>query len=73
LKFKRFKIIIIGLTIKIKFLARKFLYYIFCNQHFSPLVTFMRKEKDPDPDPEPVPHQDPYCGSGRPKNIDVLV
>ncbi len=30
--------------IKIKFLARKFLYY------FSPLSTFKGKEKDPNPD-----------------------
>jgi hypothetical protein len=33
--------------IKIKFLARKFLYY------FTPLDAFMGKGKDPDPHPDP--------------------
>jgi hypothetical protein len=41
--------------VKVKFFARKLLYY------FSPLNTFMRKGKDPDPKPDPggLKHTDP--------------
>jgi hypothetical protein len=55
--------------IKIIFLARKPLYY------FSPLNTFMGKEKDPDPDPNPrfvLVKNGSGCGSGRPKNIRIV-
>ncbi len=43
MKFKSFKIVKLWLMIKIKFLARKFLY------DFSPLNTFKGKGKDLDP------------------------
>jgi hypothetical protein len=49
--------------IKIKFLARKVLYY------FSPLNTFMGKGKEPEPESDPDPSG---CGSGRPKTIRIL-
>ncbi len=54
MKFKSFKKIVkICLTIKIKFLARKFfcIKILFWNPYFSPLKTFMRKGKNPDRDP----------------------
>ncbi len=58
--------------LKIKFLLKRFCVKIlFCRQYFSPLNTFMRKEKDPDPDPhfwlldpDPDPGGPKTCGSG---------
>jgi hypothetical protein len=43
----------ISSILKIKFFGEFCVKILFCNQSFSPLNTFMRKEKDPDPEPDP--------------------
>ncbi len=66
MKFKSYKIVIICLMIKNKFLARNFCKILFCNPYISQLHTFMRKGKDLDPDPYLL-LRDPDADSGGPK------